>query len=155
MKIDILSKGEYPSNILSNFYNNPFTFDGVVCQSMEGFLQSLKFKRLPKQINTCSYYGKTAKLKGKYKFLWKITGNVYWKGKKIKRQSKEFDTLIKKAYLELYNQNKLFQTALNSTKGYEITHSIGKRNKRKTILTEKEFIDILNELRDKNTLSLD
>ena len=37
--LDIRSNGLYPSNVLSNMYSNGFCFDGMVCGSMEGFLQ--------------------------------------------------------------------------------------------------------------------
>ena len=40
--IDIWSHSDYPAQVLSNLCSNPFTFDGVLCGSMEGFLQSLK-----------------------------------------------------------------------------------------------------------------
>ena len=40
--LDIRSNGLYPSNVLSNMCSNEFSFDGIVCGSMEGFLQSLK-----------------------------------------------------------------------------------------------------------------
>ena len=40
--LDIRSNGRYPSNVLSNMCSNGFRFDGMVCGSMEGFLQSLK-----------------------------------------------------------------------------------------------------------------
>ena len=39
--LDIRSNGLYPSNVLSNMCSNGFRFDGMVCGSMEGFLQSL------------------------------------------------------------------------------------------------------------------
>ena len=42
--MDIHSKGKYPANALSNFAPHLFILDGVECCSMEGFLQSLKFK---------------------------------------------------------------------------------------------------------------
>ena len=38
--LDIRSNGLYPSNVLSNLCSNGFRFDGMVCGSMEGFLQS-------------------------------------------------------------------------------------------------------------------
>lgn len=146
--IDIYSKGEYPANVLSNFYNNEFEIDGVKCASMEGFLQSLKYKNQAEQRAVCALYGKAAKLKGKRKFLWKISGNVYWRGKKLKRKSLGFSALIQRAYTALsLNQN--FAKALKATKGSELTHSIGGHNKRTTILTEEEFIENLNALRDK------
>ena len=37
--LDIRSNGLYPSNVLSNLCSNGFRFDGIVCGSMEGFLQ--------------------------------------------------------------------------------------------------------------------
>ena len=37
--LDIRSNGLYPSNVLSNMCSNGFRFDGIVCGSMEGFLQ--------------------------------------------------------------------------------------------------------------------
>lgn len=88
--IDIYSKGEYSANILSNFYVNKFTFDGVECASMEGFLQALKFKNRKRQYKGCHITGKEAKKVGQRKFLWKTTGNVYWQGKRYERNSKNF-----------------------------------------------------------------
>ena len=144
--IDIYSKGDYPSNVLSNFYPNEFTFDGVKCGSMEGFLQSLKYKNAKKQQKICLLSGKEAKKKGKYKFLWKLTGNIYWQGKKIKRTSSEYKNLIKNAY-EALSQNQEFLNAIKATKYKTLIHSIGSHDERKTILTEKEFIDCLNYIR--------
>ena len=42
--MDIGSGNGYPSSALSNFAPHEFELDGVKCASMEGFLQSLKFK---------------------------------------------------------------------------------------------------------------
>lgn len=151
--IDIYSKGEYPANVLSNFFANSFIFDGVECGSMEGFLQSLKFRNERKQKKVCEKSGSMAKAAGKRKFLWKFTGNVFWKGVKIKRESQTFDLLINRAYEALYIQSPSFRTALLATKGKKLTHSLGKKDKSKTILTEKEFIDCLIKLlyyREKN-----
>ena len=144
--LDIYSKGEYPSNILSNFYPNIFVFEGVECASMEGFLQSLKVKDIKKQEHICSLVGIKAKKKGKHRFLWKITGNVYWKGEKYKRKSSLFKDLVQRAYNSMYDQNKVFRKALLSAADCELKHSIGKTNPRKTILTEEEFIGCLNIL---------
>ena len=44
--MDIGSKCGYPASSLSNFAPHPFEIDGVKCNSMEGFLQSLKFNSL-------------------------------------------------------------------------------------------------------------
>ena len=80
--INIYSKGEYPSDILSNFAPNGFTLDGIRCESMEGFLQSLKFRNKARQVFICSLTGKVAKKCGTKKRAWKITGNAYWQGKR-------------------------------------------------------------------------
>lgn len=143
--IDIYSKGEYPANVLSNFYPNSFVFDGVECASMEGFLQSLKYRNIEKQKAVCRMAGKEAKAVGSKKFLWKLTGNLYWNGKRYKRNSDAFDELRFNAYKALLC-NEAFRAALDSTKGKELKHSIGKHNKRTTILTEEEFIGYLNRL---------
>lgn len=143
--IDIYSKGEYPANVLSNFYPNNFVFDGVSCASMEGFLQSLKFRNAEKQKAVCGLVGKEAKAAGSKKFLWKLTGNLYWQGKRYKRNSKELYELRLSAYKTLLG-NDAFRSALISAKGKTLKHSIGKSKKRTTILTEEEFIGYLNEL---------
>lgn len=146
--IDIFSKGEYPANVLSNFHPNAFVFDGIECGSMEGFLQSLKFRNKNKQRKVCEKSGLEAKAAGKRKFIWKLTGNVFWQGAKMKRDGATFDLLIKRAYKALYDQNPVFKAALLDSKGKKLVHSIGNQDKNKTILTEREFIDCLIELRN-------
>jgi hypothetical protein len=59
--IDIWSKSAYPADVLSNLCSNGFRFDGMVCGSMEGFLQSLKQKDIVKQRQICSMKGRKAK----------------------------------------------------------------------------------------------
>lgn len=146
--LEIHSKGEYPANILSNFGGNNFVFDGVECASMEGFLQSLKYRSAKKQAEVCALVGKEAKAAGSKKFLWKLTGNLYWKGKRYKRKSREFDELRRGAYEAIFG-NAAFREALKSAKGKILRHSIGKHNKRITVLTEEEFIGYLEELRER------
>ena len=145
MTIDIYSKGDYPSNVLSNFYPNAFEIDGVKCASMEGFLQSLKFKSPKKQIEICKLCGKAAKNKGKRKFLWKLTGNVYWQGKRYKRNGAEFAALITRAYGCLF-ENETFYNALKAAENARLTHTAGRENPKKTILTTDEFLSRINEL---------
>ena len=55
--LDIRSNGLYPSNVLSNLCSNGFRFEGVVCGSMEGFLQSLKQQEKSKQLQICQMKG--------------------------------------------------------------------------------------------------
>ncbi len=144
--MDIYSKGEYPSDMLSNFAPHEFIMDGVRCAGMEGFLQSLKYKSVKKQEMVCALSGKAAKEAGRRKFLWKLTHNVYWRGEKIKRTSPEFSELIDRAYASLA-KNKDFADALLASGDEELAHSIGGKDPLKTILTEDEFISRLVKLR--------
>lgn len=144
--MDIRSGKTYPSNALSNFAPHPFEIDGVKCNSMEGFLQSLKFKSIEVQEHVCTLVGYKAKMKGKNKSWWK-TQTLWWKGKEIDRHSEEYQNLLNKAYNEL-NKNTKFRSALKATGNSSITHSIGKSDPNKTILTINEFCNRLLKLRD-------
>jgi len=148
--MNIGSGKTYPSNALSNFAPHPFVIDGVNCHSMEGFLQSLKFKSPEMQEYVCTLVGYAAKKKGKDK-NWYQTQTLYWKGKEIKRSSKEYQDLLDKAYTALYKNTK-FKKALEASKGAVLTHSIGKTKETETVLTVKEFCSRLTKLRDNGTL---
>ena len=63
--MDIGSGNGYPCATLSNFASHHFVFDGVECNSMEGLLQSFKFKDFEMQKEVCKLVGKKAKFKGK------------------------------------------------------------------------------------------
>ncbi len=144
--IDIWSKSEYPAGVLSNLCSNGFRFDGMVCGSMEGFLQSLKQKEKDKQRQICSMKGKNAKKMTSTG--WQTEQVVWWKGVAIDRQSEDYLRLVRQAYQAMFDQNERFRTALMSTRGMTLFHSRGESNPFKTILTEKELCQILTEMRD-------
>ena len=147
--IDIHSKGEYPSCELSNFAEHEFCIDGVKCSSMEGFLQSLKFRSIKKQNQVCSLAGKEAKNSTRHtvaQLRWRITHNLYWQGRRINRFSDEYQQLLDRAY-DMLSENEDFQKALKDSLSYKLTHSIGKTDARKTILTESELISRLDRIR--------
>ena len=149
--IDIHSKGEYPSCELSNFAEHEFCIDGVKCSSMEGFLQSLKFRSIKKQNQVCSLAGKEAKNSTRHtvaQLRWRITHNLYWQGRRINRFSDEYQQLLDRAY-DMLSENEDFQNALKDSLSYKLTHSIGKTDARKTILTESELISRLDRIRKK------
>lgn len=144
--LDIWSKSPYPANVLSNLCSNGFRFEGFLCGSMEGFLQSLKHQDINKQRQICSMKGKNAKnLTSTY---WQTDQIVWWKGEAINRQSNEYHDLIRRAYKAMFEQNERFRAALMSTRGLKLYHSRGEQNRYKTILTESEFCSILTEIRD-------
>lgn len=149
--IDIYSKGEYPSGALSNFYPHAFTFDGVECASMEGLLQSLKTRDAERQSRICKMHGKDAKLvfyKKPQDLLWRLSGKLFWRGRAMCRYGDEYQHFLDRAYLEL-SKNEGFCDALRASCGSTLSHSIGKTNTKKTILTEYEFISRIEKCRER------
>ena len=145
--MDIGSGSGWPSAALSNFAPHPFTIDGVECASMEGFLQSLKFKEPAMQAVVCKLVGKAAKFKGKKKKWWR-TQTLYWQGVEYKRDSKEYQELLTRAFAEL-GKNTSFQKALLATGTATLTHEIGKTKISETVLTRQEFCGRLMAIRAK------
>lgn len=145
LAIDISSREYGPEAILSNFTENHFFFDGVECGGMEGFLQSLKHESIEKQQKVCALYGVKAKRKGTWK--WQKVQIVFWKGRGIVRSSSEFQLLVREAFAAMAEQCPQFRETLLATGNKRLFHSMGKTNPHETILTEKEFCDILTELR--------
>ena len=144
--LDIRSNGLYPSNVLSNLCSNGFCFDGMVCGSMEGFLQSLKRKELDKQRQICSMRGGNARKMSVTS--WQTDQIVWWKGQAIDRQSDDYQQLIRSAYQALFEQNERFRATLMQTRGITLVHTSGEGNPFKTILTPSEFCGILTEMRN-------
>ena len=144
--MDIGSGTGWPSAALSNFAPHPFVIDGVECASMEGFLQSLKFKEPDMQVEVCKLVGKAAKFKGKKKKWWK-TQTLHWQGQEFKRDSQEYQDLLDRAF-DALAQNTGFQKALLATGKATLTHSIGKSKETETVLTKQEFCSRLTKIRD-------
>ena len=145
--MDIGSGTGYPSAALSNFAPHEFEFRGVKCASMEGLLQSFKFKSPEMQVEVCKLIGITAKFKGKKK-KWYREQTLYWQGNPIKRDSKEYQEMLDEAYNALA-KNAGFRNALLATNNAVLTHSIGKSKISETVLTQSEFCGRLTKLREK------
>ncbi len=149
--MDIGSGNTYPSNSLSNFAPHPFEIDGVKCNSMEGFLQSLKFESKEMQEYVCTLVGYAAKKKGRNK-NWKQSQTLYWREEEFKRSSQEYQDLLDRAYAELYKNTK-FKAALEASANSVLTHSMGKSKESETVLTTREFCSRLTKLRNNGTLT--
>lgn len=145
--MDIGSKSGYPSSSLSNFAGHRFEIDGITCNSMEGFLQSLKFKDEPIQVEVCKLIGLKAKFKGKPKKWWQ-SQTLYWKGVEYKRESKEYQELLDRAFTAMYEQSESFRNALKATQKATLLHSMGKTKQKETVLTTSEFCGRLTKLRN-------
>ena len=145
--MDIGSGNAYPSCALSNFAPHPFVIDGVECASMEGFLQSLKFKNADMQKEVCKLVGIAAKRRGREK-RWFTTQTLYWQGKEYKRDSQEYQDLLDRAY-DALSENTGFRKALLATGNATLTHNIGKTRITETVLTRQEFCSRLRAIRER------
>ncbi len=153
--LNISSKDGYPADALSNFARHPFELDGIKCESMEGFLQSLKFKNREKQKIVCQMTGHEAKKasRGLPQLRWRITKRLWWNTVEYDRLSDDYQILLDRAFSAL-GRNEEFMKALKFTGDCLLCHSIGKANARKTVLTEYEFILRLEKLRGTSILEL-
>ena len=63
--IDIKVKAPFPAGALSNFAAHGFDLDGVICCSMEGFLQGLKVEDRVEDERLCALSGGAAQGRGR------------------------------------------------------------------------------------------
>lgn len=146
--MDIKSGCGYPASSLSNFAPHKFVFDGVPCNSMEGWLQSLKYANPDMQKHICTLVGKAAKYAGKKKD-WRRSQTLYWQGQEFARDSEEYQALLDRAYETMFEQSEGFRKALLATGDAVLQHSIGRADPKETILTRSEFCSRLTKLREK------
>jgi trimethylamine:corrinoid methyltransferase-like protein len=147
LTMNIGSGNGYPEASLSNFSPHRFVIDDVICSSMEGFLQSLKFSNPEMQKEVCKLIGKQAKYKGKHKKWWR-TQTLYWQGKEYARNSEEYQTLLDRAYRAMFEQSESFRKALKASGSATLEHTIGRTKSSETILTQQEFCSRLTKLRE-------
>lgn len=151
--MDIGSKHGYPSNMLSNFAPHVFTVTWrgftLECNSMEGFLQALKFKNPEMQRHVATLVGRAAKNRGREK-NWKRMQVLWWNNEALDRHGVAYQELLDTAY-ESLSKNSSFQKALLATNNSILTHRIGKTKPNETVLTQQEFCNRLMKLR--NTLN--
>lgn len=146
-KILDISYKDNESAPLSNLFPHKFGVDGVTCQSMESFIQSLRVENEMIQRQICQNYSGYMAYKMRLSLPdWRKTGYVYWRGRKILRDSKEYDELMTKAYYELCSQNFVFRYCLYNHKDEILFHTIGCTDKTETLLTQQEYISQLEKL---------
>ena len=145
--MDIGSEESFPAGTLSNFSAFTFTFDEILCASMEGLVQAFKSDQIEDQVHSCSLIGIKAKRHGQQRNeAWKSAQKLWWQGQEFDRHGQEYQDLIDRAFDALFT-NEDFQQALRATGNEVLTHSIGNADPTETILTEAEFCDRLMKLR--------
>ena len=148
-KIDIYSKKHGPAGRLSNFTKRSFVFDGVECRSIEGVLQSFKFKTYAERRIICGLWGIQAKLTGEFAD-WRESQTLYWNGAEYSRSSVDYQRLLDRLYNTVYEQDEAFRKDIARVRGHHLMHSIGSSDPQNTILTENEFITRLKMLCDRS-----
>ncbi len=147
-RIDISSDILYPADVLSNFTERHFIFDGVEAHSIEGVLQAFKFSDVSKQRAICLLVGVKAKRRGaKRNKMWKSNQCLWWNGRVYRRDSTEYQGLLTRLYDTVFMQCEDFRNDLKATGKRRLSHSMGNPDMRETVLTEDEFVGQLNRLR--------
>ena len=146
--LDISSDSTDPRAVaLSNFTAQSFYIDGIPCNSMEGFLQSLKVSDPILQANLCQLVGKHARQVGQQHNGWKKDQFLYWQNRVYPRLSEQYQTLLDDVYEQVSNQCTAWTDALKASYPLILTHTIGKTNPQDTVLTANEFCSILTSIR--------
>lgn len=124
---------------LSNLFNYNFYFKGFKLASAEAVFQSLKISDKNVQKLVFGYSGPAAnKISTAADYDWKENGIVYFQGKPMVRDSKDYDDFIDEMYVSML-QNPLFRNTLKNVGDKYIMHSIGGSDKAKTLYTRYEF----------------
>jgi hypothetical protein len=145
--MDIHSGADYPANTLSNFAPHAFCFDGETAASMEGLLQSLKYKDDHEAQRVRWLTGVKAKNAGLAALQWQSSQTLWWKGRPMQRSSLEYQTFLDGAFHALYTQNAQAAAALRESKSAPLTHDVGHDDPTRTVLTSDEFCSRLLRLR--------
>lgn len=144
--INIGINNDYPADVLSNLSDNAFLFDGIPCGSMEGFLQSLRHGEPAMQRRVCLMDGRAAR-----QFNGNLTGEqLWWKGRQMRRNSRELNRLVADAYKAMFIQNYDFQTALLTTFGKRLYYSTEVVGNGEPVISDRKICNILCDLRDKS-----
>ena len=152
-KIDIGHGGPWPGNILSNMWPHPFQFGEFYYTCMESFLQSLKFEDPNEAARIRKLPNFEARREGQKGNGWKKTQKLYWDGIEIDRQSSMYNDIVLCAYEHMYEQNFSLQLGLRLTRDATLDHSIGVDDPENTILTRKDFVSFLYNLRERQIMT--
>lgn len=132
---------------LSNLFPYKFYFKGFTLSSAEAVFQGFKIKDKRAQRYLFEYYGLDSNnIKVSADHDWKQNMTVYFQGKPIKRDSKEFDDFIDELYVSLI-QNPLYRNCLKKVGDKYILHALGQKTKLDTVFTREEFERELNTLK--------
>lgn len=147
--INIHSTAHGIAGELSNLRMRPFSFRGFRCLSIESLLQSFKFQGMDRQAKVCEMAPFPAKEYGRlYGKGWRRRGMLWWAEQPMARESEEYQDILRDVYRTAAQADPRFADALVQSRPHTLTHAIGRSDIYETILTEREFVTILTELRE-------
>ncbi|WP_397473962.1 hypothetical protein [Pusillimonas sp.] len=130
---------------LSNFQLSPFSLDGVLFASIEGFIQGVKFPEGdPRRERAFVLSGWDAKNLGSQA----DRSGAYWQGRQFAYGSPEHHQLIERAIRARIAQNAGLAQTLASTDGANLIHVTNEPESPTTSLPAVVFCRILNQMRD-------
>lgn len=133
---------------------NPFKFHGYDVATVNSFLMAIRSSDIAEQKSLSMTPQQDIKTISKTVKISYAPRTLYWNGKSFSRNSEEYKKLITRAYEAKFDADYEFRKAIRATKNQILTHTKGKDNTAETILTKQEFIDALNNLRQKDSLKL-
>ena len=133
--------------VLSNLFQYEFYFRGFKLQSIESVFQGLKIKDKKAQQYLFSYYGLNSNnIKAAFDYNWKLEKKVYFQGRAIDRNSKDYEDFIDELYISAI-QNPLYRNVLKNVGSKYILHAMGEISKDETVFSRFEFEYELNALK--------
>ncbi len=133
--------------VLSNLFQYEFYFRGFKLQSIESVFQGIKIKDKKTQRFLFKYHGLNSNnIKSAYDYDWKENKKVYFQGKAIERNSKNYDDFIDELYISAI-QNPLYRNVLKNVGEKYILHAMGEISKDETVFSRFEFEYELNALK--------
>ena len=132
---------------LSNLFPYEFYFKGFKLHSIEGVFQGFKIKDKKAQRYLFSYHSLNSNnIKAAYDYNWKDEKIVYFQGRSMKRESKEYEDFIDELYVSAI-QNPLYRNVLKNIGDKYILHALGEKSKDDTVFSRFEFEYELNALK--------
>lgn len=138
---------DWPGGQLDPWTRNPFVYDKVRCNSLEGILQSLQFEDPKRQLGICRLSGRAAREEGKKcPRNWKLSGMLFWQGYIFDRHGHKYQEFLNEVFLAV-SRNREFRRALMATGGVLLTDSTMETSPYRTVLSVEEYIGRLMILR--------
>ena len=133
--------------VLSNLFQYEFYFKGFKLQSIESVFQGFKIKDKKTQKYLFKYHSLNSNnVKMAYDYNWRVNKKVYFQGKAIDRNSKNYENFIDELYISAI-QNPLYRNVLKNVGEKYILHAMGETSKDETVFTRYEFERQLNTLK--------